>query len=154
MIEQLYKFDCMEFVEGRNRSRQEYYFLDLIREWEDDFHERYSPFFANYLFANASTMILANKCLVVEPTEDMGMELIDGEIDIDTNLKVEHFSKRKTIYALGSNHDQDEPLFFIRDEQMVDGSAILKYIPENEDDGFDPDIPVDVEINIVSLKKC
>jgi len=153
MVEQHYKFNNMEFDEGRNRIRNDELFLDLIRKWEDDFHDRYSPFFANYLFANASTMILANQCLVTEPNEDLGMELIEGEIDLDTNLKIENYSKRLTIYALGSNHDLDEPLYFIRDDSMIDGMVILKYIPDHDEDDIGPDIPVAGEKIKVSLTK-
>ena len=153
MVEQHYKFNNMEFDEGRNRIRNDELFLDLIRKWENDFHDRYSPFFANYLFANASTMILANQCLVTEPNEDLGMELIEGEIDLDTNLKIENYSKRLTIYALGSNHDLDEPLYFIRDDSMIDGMVILKYIPDHDEDDIGPDIPVAGEKIKVSLTK-
>ena len=152
-MEQHYKFNYLEFNEDGNSSRVDECFLDLIRKWEDDFHDRYSPFFANYLFANASTMILANQCLVTEPNEDLGMELIEGEIDLDTNLKIENYSKRLTIYALGSNHDLDEPLYFIRDDSMADGLVILKYVPEHDEDDLGPDIPVEGEKIKVSLTK-
>jgi len=146
-MEQHYKFNIVEFNEEGNSTRVEECFLDLIRKWEDDFHDRYTPFFANYLFANASTMTLAYKCLVTEPNEDLGMELINEEIDLDTNLKIENYSKRCTIYALGSNHDLDEPLYFIRDESMSDGMVILKYVPDmdNDDETVGPEIPVETE---------
>ena len=145
-MEQYYKFNRLEFNEDGNSTRVDECFLDLIRKWEDDFHERFLPFFANYLFANASTMILANQCLVTEPNEDLGMELIEGEVDLDTNLKIENYSKRVTIYALGTNHDLDEPLYFIRDDSMADGMVILKFVPTmDDDDTVGPDIPVEIE---------
>jgi hypothetical protein len=150
MIEEQYKFNRTDFNEHGMSTVIDEFFLDLIKKWEDDFHDRYSPFFANYLFGNASTMILANQCLVTDPNEDLGMELIEGEIDLDTNLKIENYSKRPTIYALGSNHDLDEPLYFIRDESMADGMVILKFIPEDDDEDFGLDIPVDAE-KVISL---
>ena len=153
MVEQHYKFNGTNFNEHGMSTVRDEFFLDLIKKWEDDFHDRYSPFFANYLFANASTMILANQCLVTEPNEDLGMELINEEIDLDTNLKIENYSKRLTIYALGSNHDLDEPLFFIRDDGMADGMVILKYVPEHDEDDLGPDIPVEGEKIKVSLTK-
>ncbi len=134
MVEQHYKFDRMDFNEVGAHSQDGKLFITLVREWEVDFNERYFPLFSNYFYGNASTMILLQNCFVLEPDEDFGMELIDGKIDLDTNLEIENYSKRRTTYALGSKNDEDEPLFFIRDERMVDGMAILKYIPERDDD--------------------
>lgn len=120
----------------------------MVREWETDFHERYAPFFANYLWGNASTMILLKNCYQVEPNEDFGMDLINGMIDIDTYDKIENHSSRQTIFAIGSNFDSDEPLAIVRDDRMADGIAILKYIPggggEEEDDAI-KDVPIEVE---------
>jgi len=152
-MEQHYKFNRREFNGDGKSIRNDEFFLDMIRKWEDDFYDRYSPFFANYLFANASTMILANQCLVTEPNEDLGMELIEGEVDLDTNLKIENYSKRVTIYALGTSHDLDEPLYFIRDDSMADGIVMLKYIPELDEDVLGPDIPIEGEKIKVSLTK-
>ena len=134
MVEQHYKFDRMDFNEDGAHSKDGKLFITLVREWEVDFNERNFPFFSNYFYGNASTMILLQNCFVLEPDEDFGMELIDDKIDLDTNLEIENYSKRRTTYALGSKNDEDEPLFFIRDERMVDGMAILKYIPERDDD--------------------
>ena len=153
MVEQHYKFKRVEFNEHGKSIVSDEFFLDLIKKWEDDFHDRYSPFFANYLFASASTMELINNCLFTEPNEEVGMELINEEIDLDTNLKIEHYSKKSTIYALGSNHDLDEPLYFIRDDSMADGMVILKYVPEHDEDDLGPDIPVEGEKIKVSLTK-
>jgi len=152
-MEQHYKFNRLEFNDDGNSTRVDECFLDLIKKWEGDFHDRYSPFFANYLFANASTMILASQCLVTEPNEDLGMELINEEIDLDTNLKIENYSKRVTIYALGSNHDLDEPLYFVRDDSMADGMVILKYVLEHDEDDLGQDIPIVGEKIKVSLTK-
>ena len=134
MVEQHYKFDRMDFNEDGAHSKDGKLFITLVREWEVDFNERNFPFFSNYFYGNASTMILLQNCFVLEPDEDFGMELIDDKIDLDTNLEIENYSKRRTTYALGSKNDEDEPLYFIRDERMVDGMAILKYIPERDDD--------------------
>jgi len=134
MVEQHYKFDRMDFNEDGAHSQDGKLFITLVREWEVDFHERNFPFFSNYFYGNASTTILLQNCFVLEPDEDFGMDLIDGKIDLDTNLEIENYSKIRTTYALGSMNDEDEPLYFIRDERMVDGMVILKYIPERDDD--------------------
>ena len=148
MVEQHYKFNRMDFNDDGANSKDGKLFITLVREWEVDFNERNFPFFSNYFFGNASTMILLQNCFVLEPDEDFGMDLIDGKIDLDTNLEIENYSKRRSTYALGSMNDEDEPLYFIRDERMVDGMVILKYIPERDDDDtVDPKIPVGTEKN-------
>lgn len=45
-----------------------------------------------------------------------------------------NYSKRKTIYAIGSEIEQnkDEPLFLVIDNEITDGKFILKYIPNSE----------------------
>ena len=52
------------------------------------------------------------------------MELINGDIDIETNIKIGKCSKRQTKYAIGSRFDEDEPMFLILDDTMVDGMVI------------------------------
>jgi len=43
------------------------------------------------------------------------MNLIDGEIDLDTNLEIEEHSERITVYAINTSWDMDEPLYLIID---------------------------------------
>ena len=146
-MEQHYRFNHSNYNEDGVNTKDSKLFLDLIREWEGDFHDRYSPFFSNCLFSNASSMILLKNCLVTEPNEDLGMELINGEIDIETNLKIGEYSKRQAIYALGTMNDIDEPLFLIIDDSMVDGIVILKYVPDDDDDDetISPETPFEIE---------
>ena len=144
-MEQHYKFKKWDYNEDGTNTKDSSFFLEVIGDWERDFHDRYSPFFSNYLFGNASTMILVKNCLVIEPNEDCGMELINGKIDIDTNLKIDHHSHRQTIYALGSKLDEDEPMFLVIDDSMVDGMVILKYIPDSDNENVSEEVPVPSE---------
>jgi len=144
-MEQHYKFNQSNFNENGFNTKNGSFFLEIIREWERDFHDRFSPFFSNCLFANASTMALLKNCLITEPDNDLGMELINGEINLDINLELGKHSKRETIYALGSLNDEDEPLFFVRDDDMVDGMLILKYVPDSDEDEINPILPVGIE---------
>lgn len=144
-MEQHYKFNPGDYNEHGTNLKNGNFFLDLIREWEIDFYDRYSPFFANCLFANVSVMIIIKNCLVTEPNEDCGWELINGEIDLDTTLKIGQHSKRPTIYGLSSNLDEDEPLYLIIDDSMVDGMVILKYVPESDEEDVSPEIPMETE---------
>ena len=66
---------------------------------------------------------------------DFGMELIEGEIDIDTNLAIEAFSEDKTVYAIGSqfHDDEDNPLLLIKNENLSEEILVLKYVADDED---------------------
>lgn len=153
IMEQRYKFNKWDFDENGTNTKDGVFFLDLIGEWEQDFHDRYFPFYSNYLFGNVSTMILIKNCFDFDPNEDCGMELINGKIDLDTNLKIEEYSKRQTTYAIGSNLDQDEPMFLVIDDSMVDGMVILKYVPDSRGSEVSPEVPVETENLKASLTK-
>jgi hypothetical protein len=47
--------------------------------------------------------------------------------------------------ALGSKLDEDEPMFLIIDDSMVDGMAVLKHIPDNDDEDVGEEVPVPSE---------
>ena len=144
-MDQHYKFNKWDYNEDGTNVKNGSFFLDVVGDWEKDFHDRYSPLFSNCLSGNASTMILVKNCFITEPNEDFGMELINGDIDIETNIKIGKCSKRQTIYAIGSRIDEDEPMFLVRDDTMVDGMVILKYIRDSDEDEISPDVPVETE---------
>lgn len=75
---------------------------------------------------------LLNSSLNLDINELCGMELINNEIDLDTNLQIENYSKNKTVYAIGSVLIQDEPLFLIKVDNYSNGIVILKYIPDSD----------------------
>jgi len=143
-MEQHYNFDWKDYNKDGDNIRDGKFFLEHLAEWETDFHQRFSPMYASHLLGNSSSMSLIKRCFYFRQTEDVGMELLDGEIDIEKNFAVEKHSKRTTVYAIGSTvqYNSDEPLFLVRDEEMLDGMVILKYIPENDDDEETPEVPV------------
>jgi hypothetical protein len=129
-IQETFRFNKNDFDEnGFNVSGK--HFEDIISEWEVEFRNS-RHIFANHLFANSSTMYLLKRCFTSTGIEDYGM---DGEIDFNTNLEIETYSKRQTIYALGSRLEWniDKPLFLIRDDKVSDGTVILEFIL-NEDE--------------------
>ena len=73
------------------------------------------------------------------------MELINGDIDIETNIKIGKCSKRQTIYAIGSRLDEDEPMFLVRDDTLADGMVILKYVPDGDNEEAIPELPLGIE---------
>lgn len=142
-MEQHYKFSKWNFDENGTNTKDGTFFLEVVRGWERDFHELYSPFFSNCLVGNVSTMFLIKNCFILEPNEDYGMELINGKIDLEKNLTIENYSKRQTVYAIGSWFDLDEPMFLVRDDDMVDGMVILKYVTDADDeDELSPKMPI------------
>lgn len=144
-MEQLYEFNSKDYNADGTNFTDGQFFLEVIGKWEKDFHDRYFPFSSTHLIANTSSMILIKSCFDLGSKEDCGMDMIDGEIDLDTNLKLEGYSERTTIYGIGSKLDEDEPLLLVRDDTMGDGMILLKYVPDNDEGGVCPEIPVETE---------
>ncbi len=142
-MEHHYKFNKWDFNEDGTNIKDGSFFLDVIGNWERDFHDRLAPFFSNCLVGNASTMILVKNCFITEPNEDCGMELINGDLDIETNIKIGKCSKRQTIYAVESHLDKAEPLFLVRDDDIVDGMVILKYVPDSDEADVYQEVPIE-----------
>lgn len=120
-------------------------FSEYIQECEKDFHKKNELYYANHFFANNLTMLLFKRgnC---GTEEDYGMELIEGNIDLDTNLAIETHSERSTIYANGSQADDDEPLWLIVDDNVKDETFDLRYLEEDEDDeAIEENLPVEPE---------
>ena len=124
--------------DGRNKLNPKFLFIDQIRQFEKDFIGKNSKVYpANYLFASPTTIRLIERCFVLEDNETFGMDLINGEIDLDTNLKIEEYSRDDTIYAVGSLMDKSEPLYLIIKDKLPDNKIVLKYIPENDGGEYD-----------------
>lgn len=136
-FEQHFNFNYREFNDDGFNMRNGLFFMDFVKSCERAFYEKNLPFHANFLFGNDTTMIMVKNCMEREPETDYGMDLINGEIDLDTNLEVETYCKRSTVYGIGSESDDDEPLFLIRDNDELDGRIVLKYVPDNDDEGGD-----------------
>ena len=121
-------------------------FSEYIQDCEKDFHLKHGLYYADHLFANNLTMLLFKRCNFATENEDYGMELIEGNVDLDTNLAIETHSERATIYAIGSQADDNEPLWLIVDDNVNDESFELKYMPEDEDDeAIEENLPVEPE---------
>jgi len=148
VLQDYYKFQPEKFnQEGLHIETREW-FMDVLTEFERDFHHKHEHCYANYLFANSSTMILINKALDLGSHESCGMDLIDGEVNLDANLEIETFSEMDMVYAIGSKLEQneDEPVFLVTDEQIGDGLILLKYIPDTESDDAEPQVPVNENV--------
>ncbi len=129
--------------------------MELQREWEEQFYNKFNPFLANALEGHPSAMQRLTVYMDAgdDSNYDFGMELIDGEIDIDTNLEIEKFSKVSTVYAIGSqfHDDEDNPLFLIKNDSLPEDILVLKYIKDDDDEDSNEAIPIDDKVNKLSF---
>lgn len=135
-INKKYNFKKSDFnPDGFHISKDQYLFLDFIRECEIDFYQEYYPFFGNGLFASISTMNIIKSCSNFDDNEILGMESLDGEVDIELNLKLSNKSEFSTVFAIGSGikEKEDEPVWFVIDDNLTDSEFVLKYVPDDED---------------------
>lgn len=118
-------------------------FVDTVYEWEVQFHERFPHCFANFLIANMLSMSLLDKCME-DQADKCGFELINGQVDLETWFKMDEHSEWGTIYAIGSQikENMDEPIFLVIDDGLTDGVFVLKYMPEDDEEGEEvPPVP-------------
>ena len=101
-LQEIYNFPNDKFdSEGVNIITGQH-FMELIGEFERYFHKKHPLYYANYLFANNSTISLFNQALNMEENQKCGMDLINNEIDLETNFEIEAYSKIQTVYAIDS----------------------------------------------------
>jgi len=106
-------------------------------EWEVEFHDQFNPYYANAIEGHPSAMLRLTKYMAAEDeyeNTDFGMDLIDGKIDIDTNMAIEKYSNVQTVYAIGSqfHEDDDNPLFLIKNNKLAENILVLKYVSDDE----------------------
>lgn len=149
-MEILIPFKKSDYTKDGTHITSDKFILELQRDWEELFHNKFNPFYANVLEGNPNAMKRLTQFIEGEnPEYDFGMELIDGEIDIDTNLAIEKHSSTKTLYAIGSqlHDDEDNPLFLVKNENISDAILVLKYVPDNDGEEENADLkPVSDEI--------
>ena len=149
-MEKIIPFKKADFSNDGTHISTGKFIYDLQRDWEESFHNQFNPYFANALEGHP----LAMKRITLymeggsESEYDFGMELIDGEIDIDTNLAIEKYSEEKTVYAIGSqfHDDEDNPLFLIKNDNLAEEILVLKYVPDNDEEEETDLVPVTDEI--------
>ena len=147
-IELIVSFLATEFSNDGTHIQKDKFILNLQREWEEIFHNKFNPFFANAIEGHPSAMLRLTKYMDTgeDTNYDFGMELIDGEINIDTNLAIEKFSRFNTVFAIGSQlyDEKDEPILLIKNDSLKEDILVLKYIPDNDGNENEfVNIPVD-----------
>ncbi len=121
----------------------------LQKDWEESFHSKFNPLYANVIEGHPLSMQRLTHFYDYGKSSnyDFGMELIDGEIDIDTNLAIETYSESKTIYAIGSQYHFDEdgdgvPLFLVKNDKLKDDILLLIYVPDDDKNDIDEEMPI------------
>lgn len=149
-MEKIIPFKKTDFSNDGTHIKSGKFIYDLQHEWEESFHNQFNPFFANVL--EGHPLAMQQLTLYMEGGNksdyDFGMELIDGEIDVDTNLAIEEFSEEKTVYAIGSqfHDDEDNPLFLIKNDAISEEILVLKYVPDSDEEEEAELLPVTDEI--------
>jgi hypothetical protein len=135
-----YTYDGIHIPSGK-------FIMEQQADWEAAFHEQFNPYYANVIEGHPSAMLRLTKYMAAEDDDentDFGMDLIDGEIDIDTNLAIEKYSNVQTVYAIGSqfHDDEDNPLFLIKNDKLAENILVLKYVSDDENGDMSENIPV------------
>lgn len=112
-------------------------FLDILEQWQQTFYDNHEPLCANQLFINSLGMNQLRRCFQLDETHSFGMDLIDGEADVETNMKMD-VTTTQLVYAIASSIKEEDPLYLFRDESFPDGQAMLKWAPMNDGDGREP----------------
>lgn len=146
-IQEVYTFNSESFDKEGIRKTDGKFFLEIIEDFEADFYQKHPFCFPNHIFAHAKTMQLFN-CALGEENEICGMELIEGEIDLDANLKMEEYSRYSTIYAIGSKLEgnEEEPVFLVLNDKLSKNCIVMKYISDGEAEDETKPIPVNCDM--------
>ena len=148
-MQQLYRFTQQDYdLKGFKKDGK--LFSDTIGEWEIEFNKEFNPYCANYLLGNSSTIKLLSSCFSSIESSEFG---IDGQFDLETNLKIDEHNKKEIVYAIGQTLNEDEQLFLVIDNEVSDGIVILKYISDDDDEITDPIEPVNKRSKVKVLKK-
>lgn len=121
-----------ELLSGRN-------IVELLKAWESAFHSKFNPYYANVLECHPLAMHRLTLYFGKgeESGYDFGMELVDGNIDIDANLEMDDHLSGTMVYAIGSQiHDDEEnPLLLVKNPALKDDILVLRYEPDDEGEG-------------------
>lgn len=150
IMELIIPFKKCDFSTDGTHLPSDKFIMEIQQDWEADFYNKFKPYYANAISGHPSAMLRLTTYMEAgeESNADFGMDLIDGEIDIDTNLAIEEFSDHQTVYAIGSqlHNDEDNPLFLIKNENLAEEILVLSYISDDDDDDSEIYIPVNDEL--------
>lgn len=149
-MELIIPFRSEDFSQDGTHLISDRFILDVQIDWEESFHNKFNPLYANVIEGHPSAMLRLTRYMDAgEETEyDFGMEPINGEIDIDTNIEIDKHSRYNTVYAIGSRLDgrDDEPIFLLKNDSLPEDILLLKNVPDDDGDETETVItPVDTK---------
>ena len=137
-LQELYYYKHTDYdSESCHKTKRGYYFIDFIRDCKENFNKKHQPYVANILAANTQTLFLLKISLNGEPYDFFGMESVDGDADIEMNLKIDEYSESRTIYAISCDENEEEHLLLIIDNSCTNNQILLKYIQDNDEEEGD-----------------
>lgn len=161
-IKEIYNFSPFDFDGNGKRVSDGIPFRDVLKEFEFDFHDCHLNYYALYMFANQSTMLLLSRSCNARKNLIYGMDLVESEFDPTTNFCIEEASSMEYVIVYGIDSafmlcddqgiariDEDKklyPLTLLVDENMRDGVLYLKYLDddrENDDDYVTEPVAID-----------
>ncbi|MDE5574159.1 MAG: hypothetical protein K2I87_00420 [Bacteroidales bacterium] len=142
-ITETYTFNPQDYHNGLRKTDGKS-FRDVVKEFEYDFHNRHSCEYADFLYANASTMHLLEKACGAAPFLSYGMYLTQGHAfdavqDPFANHAMEKYSPNITVYGIDSAFMEKEdaiyPLTLLIDDSMRNGTLRLASPTSDDEDG-------------------
>ncbi len=147
---EIYHFSPHDFDSNGKRTSDGTSFREVLKEFERDFHAPYPNYYASFLVANYSTMLLLSRSCNAKENMIYGMDLIQNEFDPYTNHHIETASTRENIVVYGIDSafmvldkngipviDENKrifPLTLLIDNELKDGILHLKYIDDDDQD--------------------
>jgi len=116
------------------------HFLDTLERWEHGFYIN-RKCYANHMMANEATMKHLRGYCGLDNEYRLGMDMVDGDADLDANMAAEEFSQHKTVYAIGSRlaANEDEPIWLLINDSLEDDKVVFYYIPDDDDEEESPE---------------
>ena len=149
-MELVISFKKAEFLNDGTHKSNGKFIMELQGDWEADFHNKFNLYYANIIEAHPIAMNRFNQYYEggEETNFNFGMEKIDGEIDLDTNLAIDEFTGGQTVFAVGSQllDNDDNPLFLVKNDNLSPEIILLKYDEEGNDEENLSKEPVAFEI--------
>ena len=146
-------FHSSDYADDGMQKASGKFIMEMLREWETTFHHQFFPVYANVLEGHPLAMARLSRYFDGGKNEgfDFGMDLIDGEIDIDANMEMDDHSESTMVYAIGSqiHDDEDEPLLLVKNEALKDDILVFRYEDENDGNGDDVPVPENVGESIL-----
>ena len=168
-IKETYYFSPCDFDRNGKKLSNGTPFKEILKEFEHDFHSRHSNYYALYLFANHSTMLLLSRSCNAKKNLIYGMEQIEDEFDPNTNHHIEKASNKKNIIVYGIDSafmPLDEngipriveekmifPLTLLIDNNIRDGVLHLKYLDDEDSDEENINAPINIDENNLKFIK-